>query len=292
MPQVVVVVQLLVESSRVVRIAVTNARLGNKYRAFFTSELFGALTSMPTPAPDHRNHGPRDKWAFLLGTHLEPTESEDWCDYVSRTCFPKEVGSGKYVAMDESLQPSIPTDTPLHGGKTNQNLPPRRMPESMLSAGAKINRDRRVRGGVNKAALIREANYTIIDAKLPEYLALVGTVNRFVMARFIEYALPQLKDVKGAVIRYGTYMKARLKYFADLECVKALGSFIDAIKRGVAKRAGKPFAGGLFETMKGFFVRVCGKPSKTTNRFVGAAWQVTMGCWGYFEDRETGECFQ
>jgi hypothetical protein len=152
--------------------------------------------------------------------------------------------------------------------------------------------EERSRGGKNKAALIREANYTIIDAKLPEYLAAVGREKCFVMARFIEYALPHLKDVKGAVIRYGAYMKARLKYFVDMECVKAFGRRIDAIKRGIAKKAGKLFAGGLFETMNGYFMRVCGKPSKTSNRFAGAAWQVTMGCWGYFENRDTGECFQ
>lgn len=158
--------------------------------------------------------------------------------------------------------------------------------------------EERSRGGTNRAAKARSVIHDLIEEHLPIAIKLSemdcaimqDTKRKFVMAQFVRDYLP-LKSTKDAVRNYGTFIKAKLKYYETIVPVMNMGRFIDKIRAGLARKNSKISTVPIFQQMKGVIVRLSSNIYRTTCKHEGGEWIIKMGIWGYFVNTETGECF-
>ena len=165
----------------------------------------------------------------------------------------------------------------------------------MRATVAQYSAEERSRGGISTANRKREKAHDSIDQFLAIYVADLENANvpkaRFVLIHFVRGAMPWLKNPVAAVRRYGDYIKARLVSFSDRQPVMNLASLINKMRQAVAKRLGRAMK-AMFSEFPGVLHRLASNAFKTSHRHSGAWWLPKFGIWGFFEDADTGECFE
>lgn len=294
---------------------------------------------MPTPAPDHRNHGPRDRWAFLLGSHIEPTEDEGWRDYVKRSCDPSghdprvgidverigylsqigtiakvtsRSGKGQRQSIgDAAGRASSPKlreiDRDSDGYRLGQwvektrelDLGRRLYSENRNCFDAFGARKKKYDTGQSKngaavtAAIKRDKKHTALSGGVDAYIGSLPEGANPTMAGLVKHCFPTLKHcaAKKCAYLYREFILALFANFKAMPTVVNMMRRIDAVRAGVAKKAGKPRPASILAGVRGVFTWRSGSKFHTKGKS-GFGWNGQMKAWVRWICADTGEILQ